>query len=207
MLTFQAFPLGPLATNAYLVTDAERKRAVVIDPGTAHPALLRRMENFEVEAVLLTHAHFDHIGGVEELRRRKRCPVYLHDAEREWLTDPAKSGSTMWREYGGPAASSPPDHGLVHGQKLTLVGETFEVFHTPGHSPGSCSLLLGDKVFAGDVLFRQSVGRTDLLGGSFAELYRSIHDHLFKLPDETVVYPGHGPSTTIGFEKANNPYV
>ena len=207
MLKIDVFPLGALETNCYVIERTDAGACVVIDPGMPDERLLGRVEGLKVEAILLTHAHFDHIGGVEELRRRKQCPVYLHDAEREWLTDPDKSGSTMWRQYGGPAASSPPDRGLVHGQKLTLVGETFEVFHTPGHSPGSCSFLLGDKVFAGDVLFRQSVGRTDLLGGSFQELYRSIHDHLFKLPDDTIVYPGHGPSTTIGFEKAHNPYV
>jgi glyoxylase-like metal-dependent hydrolase (beta-lactamase superfamily II) len=207
MLKIDVFPLGALETNCYVIERTDAGVCVVIDPGMPDERLLGRVEGLKVEAILLTHAHFDHIGGVEELRRRKQCPVYLHDAEREWLTDPDKSGSAMWREYGGPAASSPPDHGLVHGQKLQFIGETFEVFHTPGHSPGSCSFLLGDKVFAGDVLFRQSVGRTDLPGGSFAELYRSIHDHLFKLSDETVVYPGHGPSTTIGFEKAYNPYV
>jgi len=207
LLKIDGFPLGPLETNCYVIERTDAGACVVIDPGMPAKPLFDRVAHLRVEAILLTHAHFDHIGGVEELRRRKNCPVYLHEAEWDWLTDPAKSGSSLWPGLGVPAASAPPDYGLVHGQKLALIGETFEVFHTPGHSPGSVSFLIGDKLFAGDVLFRQSVGRTDLAGGSFETLLRSIHDVLFRLPDETVVCPGHGPATTIGFEKRHNPYV
>lgn len=207
VLKIDGFALGPLQTNCYVLERTDTGSCVVIDPGMPEKQLFDRLEGRKVEAILLTHAHFDHIGGVEELRKKAGCPVYLHEAERDWLTDPEKNGSTMWPEAGGPPASDPPEHALFHGQKLQLIGETIEVFHTPGHSPGSSSFLVGDKLFGGDVLFRQSVGRTDLRGGSSAELFRSIHDILFRLPEETVVYPGHGPATTIGFEKRNNPYV
>ncbi|WP_217595386.1 MBL fold metallo-hydrolase [Cohnella sp. GbtcB17] len=207
MLTFQAFLLGPLQTNAYVVIDAARTRAIVIDPGTADPALLRKVAGLQVEAILLTHAHFDHIGGVDELRTKWGCPVYLHPLEKDWLTDPAKNGSARWSDVTAPIKSGPPDHSLEDGMKLQLIGETFEVRHTPGHSPGSVSFVCGDLLFAGDALFRRSVGRTDLPGGHQDTLTKSIRSKLYTLPDDTLVLPGHGPSTTIGEEKRENPYV
>lgn len=207
MLTIETVPLGPLGTNAYLLTNKETKQAVVIDPGMNPQPLLRRVQELEVEAILLTHAHFDHIGGVDELRKLKKCPVYLHDLEADWLTTPKKNGSLMWPEVGPPISTDPAEYALDDGQVLKLLGESIKVFHTPGHSPGSCSFLLGETLFSGDVLFKLSVGRTDLLGGSHNELMNSITHKLFKLDDKVQVYPGHGPRTSIGFEKANNPYI
>ncbi|REK68600.1 MAG: metal-binding protein [Cohnella sp.] len=207
MLTFQRFTLGPLQTNAYVLIDAGRTRAAVIDPGMPDPAMLRRLEGLTVEAVLLTHAHFDHIGGVDEVRKRFGCPVYLHEAERDWLTDPALNGSLRWSEDTAPVRTDPPDRFLKDGDKLELLGETFEVYHTPGHSPGSVSLRCGEFLFAGDALFRRSVGRTDLPFGDSETLVRSIRDKLYALPDSLIVLPGHGPETTIGEERTGNPYV
>lgn len=207
MLTIEGIALGPLQTNAYWIADKERKRGIVIDPGVNPGALLRRVEGYEVEAILLTHAHFDHIGGVDELRKLKQCPVYVHDAEADWLSNPKKNGSLMWPEAGPPISTDPAEYALAHNQELDLLGETIRVFHTPGHSPGSVSFLLGNNLFGGDVLFRQSVGRTDLPGGSSRELYNSIHTVFFSLDDETIVYPGHGPRTSIRYEKEHNPYV
>ncbi|MDF2717231.1 MAG: metallo-beta-lactamase domain protein [Paenibacillus sp.] len=207
MLNIDAFELGPLQTNAYLLSNAERTRGFVIDPGMNPKSLFKRIETMEIEAIVLTHTHFDHIGGVDELRKWKKCPVYVHDAEADWLTDPKKNGSARWPELGGPIVTEPAEYALDEGQTLELLGEKFRVFHTPGHSPGSVSLLYGDKLFCGDVLFRLSVGRTDLPGGSQRELMESIHGTLFDLSDDVKVYPGHGKPTTIGYEKTNNPYV
>ena len=207
MLHIEVFTLGPLSANAYLLSRPELGKAVVIDPGMNPQSLLARIEKLDIEAILLTHAHFDHIGGVDEIRKWKGCPVYLHAVEADWLTDPDKNGSAWWPELGGPISSFPAEYGLEDGQTLELMGETFRVLHTPGHSPGSVSFLHEDTLFGGDVLFRLSVGRTDLPGGSSRELYESIHTKLFTLPDHVRVYPGHGPETTIGYEKKNNPYV
>ncbi|ALS23854.1 MBL fold metallo-hydrolase [Paenibacillus naphthalenovorans] len=206
-LVIESFSLGPLQTNAYLISLPGENKAVVIDPGMNPNPLLKRVADMEIEAILLTHAHFDHIGGVEELRRLKGCPVYLHDDEADWLVDPKKNGSARWPDVTGPITTAPAEYSLADGQNLSVLGLSFKVFHTPGHSPGSVSFLYGKHLFGGDVLFKLSVGRTDLPGGSHQELLDSIHGKLFELPDDTIVYPGHGPRTSIGYEREHNPYV
>lgn len=209
MFKVETFTLGPLQTNAYLlsVMDGEQERSIVIDPGMNPKRLLDRIAATKVEAILLTHAHFDHMGGVDELRKLAKCPVYIHDLEADWLTDPRKNGSMRWQDVTPPLSTDPAEYALAEGQSLELIGHTFRVMHTPGHSPGSVSFLCGQHLFSGDVLFRQSVGRTDLPGGRERDLYDSIRLKLYKLSDDTMVYPGHGGRTTIGFEKANNPYT
>ncbi|AJY75685.1 MBL fold metallo-hydrolase [Paenibacillus beijingensis] len=207
MINIEKFVLGPLQTNAYLLTDEAGERGVVIDPGIGPKKLLERIKGLKIEAILLTHAHLDHMGGVDEVRKAAGCPVYIHDLEADWLTDPAKNGSLRWSDLTPPLVTDPAEYALDEGQKLELIGHVFTVMHTPGHSPGSVSFLLGNDLFSGDVLFRASIGRTDLPGGRERDLYDSITGKLFKLPRETVVYSGHGPKTTIGFEMDNNPYV
>ncbi|WP_025684467.1 MBL fold metallo-hydrolase [Paenibacillus maysiensis] len=206
-LSIRSFNLGPLQTNAYLLQGDDPQRAVIIDPGMNPGPLLRAIESLEIEAILLTHAHFDHIGGVDEIRKAKGCPVYLHPLEQDWLTSPKLNGSLMWPEASPPISTEPAEYDLAEGQQLNLIGHTFKVFHTPGHSPGSVSFLCGKDLFSGDVLFRQGVGRTDLTGGRERDLYDSIQNKLFPLGDDVTVYSGHGPKTSIGYEKANNPYI
>ncbi|WP_274652567.1 MBL fold metallo-hydrolase [Paenibacillus humicola] len=207
MLKIETYTLGPLQTNCYLVTEETGERGFIIDPGMNPKRLLERIKSIHIEAVVLTHAHFDHMAGVGEVRQAAGCPVYLHDLEADWLTDAGKNGSLQWPDVTPPATTEPAEYALAEGQKLTLIGHTFSVMHTPGHSPGSVSLLHDGHLFSGDVLFRLSVGRTDLPGGRERDLFDSIRGKLYKLDSNVRVYPGHGPQTTIGFEKANNPYV
>ncbi|MBA2941990.1 MBL fold metallo-hydrolase [Paenibacillus sp. CGMCC 1.16610] len=207
MINIETFVLGPVSTNAYLLSDPETKKGIIIDPGMNPKSLIKKIADLEIEAILLTHAHFDHIGGVDEIRKLKKCPVYIHDLEADWLTNPKKNGSTRWPELGVLIETEPAEYALDEGQTLEFLGIKLKVFHTPGHSPGSVSFLYDKHLFSGDVLFKLSVGRTDLPGGDNNELLDSIQDKLFLLEDDTIVYPGHGGKTTIGFEKDNNPYV
>lgn len=207
MFTIQSYNLGPLQTNAYVLTNEETKEALVIDPGMNPDRLLQDIQGLTVKAILLTHAHFDHIGGVDLVRTAHQCPVYIHELEADWLTTPERNGSLMWPQVSPPMSMNPAEHLLQNGDTLDLIGHSFYVMHTPGHSPGSVSFLHDKDLFVGDVLFRESVGRTDLRGGSMKTLMNSIHEKLFALSDEVNVYPGHGPKTTIGYEKKHNPYV
>ncbi|WP_028563900.1 MBL fold metallo-hydrolase [Paenibacillus pinihumi] len=209
MMKIDVFSLGPLQTNCYLISSEAGREAIIIDPGMNPGKLLDKVKERElkVEAILLTHAHFDHMGGVDEVRKACNCPVYIHDLEAEWLTDPRKNGSMRWSDVTSPLSTEPAEFALDEGQLLKLIGLEFRVYHTPGHSPGSVSFLCGGHLFSGDVLFRQSVGRTDLPGGNERDLFDSIRGKLYTFAPETRVYPGHGPQTTIGYEMLHNPYV
>ncbi|UFJ41891.1 MBL fold metallo-hydrolase [Brevibacillus humidisoli] len=204
-MKIRAFSLGSFQTNAYLLTNEQTGESIVIDPGMDPQPLLEAVSDEHVSAILLTHAHLDHIGGLNELRNRTKAPVYIHPQEQSWLTDPNLNGSG----YFGldPIICEPAEHELADHQLLSIAGLQIRVLHTPGHSPGSCSFVIGQHCFGGDVLFAQSIGRTDLPGGNFETLMISIQDKLFELDDDTIIYPGHGPKTTIEAEKMYNPFV
>lgn len=204
-MNIKSMPLGPLGTNCYIVYD--ESNAIIIDPGGEAEKVIRFLDSVKLKpaAILLTHAHFDHIGGVEELRNHYRIDVYLHENEADWLTDANLNGSSRFMAQGITTKS--PDQLLEPG-KMEIASFTFETVHTPGHSPGSISLIFHreEMVISGDVLFNRGVGRTDLPGGDMQLLESSIRNVLYKLGDNFTVYPGHGPKTTIGEEKSGNPF-
>jgi glyoxylase-like metal-dependent hydrolase (beta-lactamase superfamily II) len=202
-------PLGPLQTNAY-VLENEAGEAVVIDPGSEGPALIKWLheKNLNPVAILLTHAHFDHIGAVDDVRNEFNCPVYIHKNEQDWLPDGSKNGSARFLGTNAITAK-PAEHIIEKEETLILSSFKFDILETPGHSPGSVSFYLKDHsiVFSGDALFAQSIGRTDLPGGNHEQLLQSIHQKLLEIPEETIVACGHGPTTTIGQEMDNNPFL
>lgn len=206
-MILHTIPVGMNQTNCYIVGCGETLRAVAIDPGGEGDRIVRRIESegLDVEYVLITHAHFDHIGGIASVVRSTGAKLAIHPNERPLLE--ARGGATMWGL--DIEASPPPDVELSKGQIVEVGTLSLEVLLTPGHSPGGVTFHEPVKrvAFVGDVLFSQGVGRTDLPGGQREMLMHSIKEVLFQLPDDTVVYPGHGPKTTIGREKRSNPWV
>lgn len=208
-MEWKQIPLGPLQTNAYVLFD-ENKDAVIFDPGGEGLKLNTWLEaeGLRPKAILLTHAHFDHIGAVDDVRDFWEIPVYIHNLEKDWLTDPTKNGSGLF--LGENAVRIKDADYLIKEEGSLEIGPfRFEVFETPGHSPGSVSFWLQELnvLFSGDVLFAGGIGRTDLPGGSYEVLMDSINNKLMELPEETVVASGHGPTTTIANEMNSNPFL
>ena len=205
-MNVHSMSLGELGTNCYIVY--HEKDALIVDPGGEPDRVIDflRSKALKPQAILLTHAHFDHIGGVDVLRKHFNIDVYLHENEAEWLGEPRLNRSTAFTRK--EVRTDRPDHLLKPG-KMKLSDFEFNVIHTPGHSPGSVSYIFEDEGFmiSGDVLFQQGIGRTDLPGGSMEQIVNSIRQKLYMLDKHYIVYPGHGSSTTIGAEKRNNPVV
>ena len=197
---------GVYQENCYILADPETGDAAIIDPGEESELILRRVETegLSLRAVWLTHAHLDHILGVKDVVERSGAPLPMHPADRPLYDGIAEQGA--WLGVTAPQLPA-PDHDLAHGDALQLGGFEFEVRHVPGHSPGSVAFVGHGVAIVGDAIFAGSVGRVDLPGGDGGTLLASIRDQLMTLPDETIVYSGHGPETTIGAERRMNPFV
>ena len=203
-------PLGITMTNAYLVCEIESKQAVVIDPGWDGEQVVREAEQrgWTISQVWLTHAHFDHLGGVGAVANafQPALPVALHP-EDKWLWE--MDGGASLFGVDGIDTGPEPSITLAHGDSLSLGNLEFEVRHAPGHTPGHVMFYFrqANVLFCGDVIFRSSIGRTDLPRGDYDTLLTSIREQVFTLPDDTRLLNGHGPETTVGYEKAYNPFL
>ncbi len=198
--------MGPLQVNCYIVEDEQTKEAMVIDPGDDAAAILKVIgsRKLKVRYIINTHAHFDHVGANKQVKDATGAEILIHEQ------DDALLGATkdQTRMFGMTAPSSPKaDRYVKHGDVITAGGISLRVLHTPGHSSGGISLAGGGVVFTGDALFAGSIGRTDLFGGDLMTLITSIRENLLSLPDETVVLSGHGPQSTIGEERRENPFL
>ena len=201
--------VGPFAANCYIIGSELTKEGMIIDPGDEAGEILKSVRDgqLDIKFIVLTHGHIDHVGAVKEVKEVTGAEVCVH-------TDDAKSisgqeGQLISRLVSGLSYSAPPspDRLLKGGDSIDLGDLHLGVLHTPGHTPGGICLLGNGVLFTGDTLFNCGIGRTDLPGGSYSQLMNSLHTKLMILPDSTIVYPGHGPETTIGAECGGNPYL
>ncbi|UTH01459.1 MBL fold metallo-hydrolase [Macrococcoides canis] len=199
--------LGMVETNCYILENEQE--ILIVDPGSEPERLIDAIGKTDekVIGVLLTHAHFDHIGAVDAICSHYQCALYMSQIEKYFLTDPLKNGSEKFRQYGiEPVIVNQQPKYLDNG--VQQIGTfSFEVRHTPGHSPGSLSFIFKNFAIVGDTLFKEGIGRTDLYQGDTSQLLSSIDRELFSLDEACIICPGHGPDTTVGYEKVNNPYL
>ncbi|MDN7240477.1 MBL fold metallo-hydrolase [Planococcus sp. N028] len=209
MLKIDQMELGPVQTNCYIISN-DSKECLIFDPGEESGKIvaLLKKKGLKPLAILLTHAHFDHIGAIDDLRNEFAVPVYLHHLEKDWLSRPNLNGSGKYAMV--PDYRMKDAEELLKDEKQLEIGSfRMDLFHTPGHSPGSLTYSFGAEGFAivGDTLFRGSIGRTDLIDGSEKKLLQSIRESLLTMPEHMVLYPGHGSDTTPEQEKNSNPFL
>lgn len=207
MLMIERVVVGPLASNSYLVFDPVLREGILIDAGGDPEKIMKSIEQnkVEVKAIYVTHGHFDHVLAVGELKRNLGCKFYIHRGDLDIL----RRASENCRRLTGEECPDPPspDDYVEDHDMAEVGGVELRVLHTPGHTPGSVAYVVEGSVFTGDTLFAGAIGRHDLPGGNLEELIRSIEERLLTLPDDYGVYPGHGPSTTIGAERLYNPFI
>lgn len=207
-MNLDTLAVGPLDVNCYIIGHSSTEDVFVVDPGGDSAAIKNRIEQQDkhLKAVIATHGHFDHVGGVNDLTISGDVPFYIHEAELPML----RAVTAQADQFGlsCPAIKTPPTF-LNHGDTLHLGDLDIQVIHTPGHSPGSVCLYFESEehLMTGDTLFRESVGRTDLPGGNFDALVTSITRRLMTLPDGVTIHPGHGPASTLRHERINNPFI
>ena len=200
------FYTGPIQVNTYLCADEQSKEAFIIDPGMSCKPLDNYIEtnDYTIKYIILTHGHGDHICGVPYYKKMFGAPIVGHKGD-DFLFNDARENLSVG--MCGQKIEFLPDLYVEDGDELQVGNMTLKVIHTPGHSPGGIGILVGNVLFSGDTLFRDSIGRTDFRGGSFRTLYTSVHQKFFVLPDDTYVLPGHMGPTTIGHEKQYNPFL
>ena len=206
-MEIRTFVASGFAENAYLIWNPGSHDAIAIDPGDA-PSIIQTLgqEDLQLAAIVLTHSHLDHIDGVAHLFRATAAPIYLHPEARLFYDNAAVQGAQFGMRVEAPP---PPTHELQAGQTLDIAGIQLEVRYVPGHAPGHVLLYntANNVAFVGDVVFQGSIGRTDLPGGNYQLLMNSIRDQVMTLPEETKLYSGHGPVTTVGQERRFNPFI
>jgi hydroxyacylglutathione hydrolase len=205
-MIFEALTVGFIATNCYIVGSDVTKRGMIIDPGAGAKTILAAVNslNLKVELIVITHSHFDHLGAVKALKEATGAKFAVGGTSK---TTPGAFTKIVAMMSGGSATVPEPDMILKEGDAIDIDDLHFQVLFTPGHSPDEISLYGHGILFSGDTLFNSGIGRTDFPGCSFEQLEHSIRTKLFTLPDNTLVYPGHGPETTIGEEKRGNPFI
>lgn len=205
-LRVETLVVGEFQSNCFLVRAEDRQEGIVIDPGADAYRILSRLADWEggVSAILLTHAHLDHVGAVAEVARSTKAPIYLHPADRFLYDAAADQGRMFGLRVEQPPA---PDAELSDGQTLSFEGFSLSVRYAPGHSPGGVVFVGPDQAFVGDCVFAGSIGRTDLAGGDMRILLDSIRRQILTLPASTTLYSGHGPATSVEREKASNPFL
>lgn len=202
----ESHAVEPFFKNGYLVACPVSRQGIYIDPGDEAPELLERAESQGINliAIVNTHAHMDHICGINTVKQAWDVPIHLHPEDRPLYDRLPQQGQWVGVQYEPPP---PVDHDLKEGDRMPVGSLLIQVFHTPGHSPGHVCLEVGRHIFCGDTVFAGSIGRTDLPGGSMEVLMQSIREKILTRGDDKILYPGHGPVTTVGREKATNPFL